>query len=90
MRSKLISISYVVAMLCAILAIGCFASGYRNDAVGLLFTSIVIQFLFAFAAIAELNSSPSMTVDQKKSWRYYLLLSPLIFGFFYFKIRVKG
>ncbi len=77
---------YVVAVLCAILAIYCFIVNYRNGIVSSLAVSAISQFVFAFAAIAELNGVASLTIDQKKWWRGYLLSSPLIFGFAYLKV----
>ncbi len=90
MKWKIVPISYAVSVLCAVLAVYLVMIGRGNDGVGALAACVVIQFLFAFAAIAELNGSPSLTIDQKKFWRHYLLSSPLVFGFFYFrKLRKK-
>ena len=85
MQWKIVPLLYAAVVLCAILSSSCVMTRYRHYTVGLLAVNVVIQFVFAFVAIAEMKGAPNFTIDQKRWWRGYLLSSPLIFGFAYLK-----
>ncbi len=46
---------------------------------------VATQFLFAFAAMAELKNLTHLRDEQKRRWSGLLLVAPLLFGFFYLK-----
>jgi hypothetical protein len=85
MKWKIVPLLYAAVVFCALLVLVCIVPRYRHYAVWLLAANVIIQFVFAFVAIAEMNCVPNFTKDQKRWWRDYLLTSPLIFGFAYLK-----
>jgi hypothetical protein len=81
---RILPIIYWVSML----SIGpwLFATSMQTgDRVWWLLFCVVSQFLFAFAAMAEIRNSPYLTKEQKSRWNGWLVCSPLFFGFFYLK-----
>lgn len=88
MLRKIIPFSYLLTVLSFFVSIYARATNQGHPEYFLLLC-VITQYLFAFMAIIELNRSKVLQQKEKANWHLYLLLSPLIFGIFYFKTTRK-
>jgi hypothetical protein len=88
MHRKIVPFTYLLVVLSFFVSIYAKATNQGHPEYFLL-TFVVTQYLFAFIAIIELNRSKVLLQKEKADWRLYLLLSPLIYGIFYFKMIRK-
>ena len=81
---------YIVSMASIVPAL--LAKSAHSNTIMIWFTiAVATQFLFAFAAIAELKNLPYVSKERKGRWSSLLLVAPLIFGAIYLKnIREKS
>ena len=87
---KILPILYAVSI--ASIAPAILAKYLHSNTLMVWFTiGVATQFLFAFAAIAELRNINHLTEKQKGRWGSLLLVAPIIFGALYLKnIREKS
>ncbi len=87
---KILPILYAVSI--ASIAPAMLAKYLHSNTLMVWFTiCVAAQFLFAFAAIAELKNLTHVSEERKGRWSSLLLVAPIIFGALYLiNIREKS